>query len=162
MNRCKVSSCPSVLAPLSSPASRPRNHLIFAAEAEVRDGVDGEGNRWNREKLKKKREGEWRARSRLRGRVSRRVVNRRDKRWDEKGSTKRAGTVRPKGPHRTRHARALPGGPAHVSFGYPRAASVELVRSRLGPVVESHRGHTDRARANASWVAFACRPAGRT
>lgn len=64
-------------------------------------------------------------------------------------------------PHRTRHARALPGGPAHVGFGRPRAKSAQLVRPRLGPVVESSRGHTDRARANASWVAFACRPAGR-
>lgn len=70
--------CPSILAPLSaSPVSLPRNHLIFAARTELRDGVDGVGNRRNRERTRGKREGEWRARSRLRERASRRVVNRR-------------------------------------------------------------------------------------
>lgn len=41
------------------------------------------------------------------------------------------------GPHRTRHARALPGGPAHVGFGRPRVLSAGLARPRLGPVVEA-------------------------
>lgn len=115
--------------------------------------------RRGREKARE-REKEWRARSRVRERASRRVVNRRDERNGVRGRDgKRARTQ--KGPHRTRHARALPGGPAHVGFGRLRATSAELVRPRSGPVVGSRRGHTDRARANASWVAFACRPAGR-
>lgn len=51
--------CPSILAPLSAslpPASRPRNHLIFAARTEVRDGVDGDGNRENREQSERERD----------------------------------------------------------------------------------------------------------
>lgn len=141
-----------------------RNHLIFAARAELRDGTDGEGSELNgedeEETREREREKEWRARSRLRERASRRVVNRRDERNGVRGRDgKRA--KGPKGPHRTRHARALPGGPAHVGFGCFRATSTELVRPRSGPVVGLRRGHTDRARANASWVAFACRPAGR-
>ncbi|KAH0560776.1 hypothetical protein KQX54_008255 [Cotesia glomerata] len=60
----------------------------------------------------------------------------------------------PERPHRTRHARALPGGPAHVPVGNTRASSPEFGRTRLVPVVGDHRGHTDRARADAFWVAF--------
>lgn len=51
------------------------------------------------------------------------------------------------GPHRTRHARALPGGPAHVGFGRSRATSAVLVRPRLGPVVRiAPRPHRSRTR----------------
>lgn len=71
-------------------------------------------------------------------------------RGGKKKEKKRAGAPKPKGPHRTRHARALPGGPAHVGFGCPRATSAGLVRPRFGPV-----GPGGRNRAEATQIAHA-------
>jgi len=125
-----------------------RNHLIFAARAELRDGADGEGNELNREETggeeAKEREREWHARSRLRERASRRVVNRRGDRNGVRGrdgkraraqrTTQDAARARSTGWASTRRLRA-----SSLYLDRARASSVGP-RGRIAP--RPHRSRT--------------------